>query len=129
MSERRKVERKRLVSFTPVYDLHKDELLGYLGDLTQQGAMLLGNKMIENDHRLILAIEFPKTPVTSAARILIPSRVAWCRKEENTAYFNTGFEFLVMTENSQDLIETVLDWFQFKPVPPDWQPANLPPDE
>lgn len=124
MSERRREERKRLITFAPVYDLQKDFLLGYLGDLNLLGAMLLGKKSMDVDHHLTLAIKFPETPETPATRSTIPARVAWCRQEEDTAYFNIGFQFLELSEENRKVIEAILNRYQFRPESPDWQATN-----
>jgi Tfp pilus assembly protein PilZ len=114
MSEQRKEERKILITFTPVYDLQKNNLLGYLGDLTLQGAMLVGNKPVEVNKKLTLAIEFHETPEIPATRMILPARVAWCRHEETSAYYNTGVEFLELTDQNKKVIEAILERYQFR---------------
>jgi len=113
MSEQRKIERKVLTTFTPVYDLHKNNLLGYLGDLTLQGAMLVGTKALEIQG-LTLAIEFHETPEIPATRMIIPARVAWCRREQHSSYFNTGVEFLELTKQNEMVITAILERYQFR---------------
>ena len=120
MSERRKEERRRLVTFAPVYDLQKGGLLGYVGDLNLLGMMLLGKTPMELERHLTLAVKFPETPETPATRVTIPARVAWCRQEEESAYFLIGFQFLELSAENQQVIEAVLRRFQFRPEPPDW---------
>ncbi len=94
MDNQRKESRKKLMAFTPVYDLRLKTLLGYIGDLTLKGAMVVGEKSVEVDRHFILGIEFPEAlPRLTAKRVVIPSRVAWCRQDEDSQYFNIGFEF------------------------------------
>ena len=114
MSEQRKIERKLLTTFTPVYDLHKKTLLGYLGDLTLQGAMLVGNKPVEINQDLTLAIEFHETPEIPATRMIIPARVAWCKHEKHSTYFNTGVEFLELTNENKLVIVVILERYEFR---------------
>jgi hypothetical protein len=118
MSEQRKEERKILITFTPAYDLDSNILLGYLGDLTIQGAMLVGNKPVEANKKLNLAIEFRETPENPATRMTIPARVAWCKHEEHSAYYNTGIEFLELTDMNKMVIEAILQRYQFRKEPP-----------
>ncbi len=112
MSEQRKAARKKLMSFTPVYDL-QNNLLGYLGNLTLQGAMVVGNKPIEANKVSGLVIEFHGTPETPAARMVIPTRVAWCKREEYSPYYNTGFEFLELTDQDKMVISSILARYEF----------------
>jgi Tfp pilus assembly protein PilZ len=114
MSQQRREERKKLIAFTPVYDSHQNILLGYLGDLTIQGAMMVGEKPMEIDKQIRLAIDFPETPELPAIRMTIPARVAWCRQEKNPRYFNTGFEFQEIDQQNKKFIEAILERYQFR---------------
>ena len=58
--ERRKQERKTLVAYTQVFDLYGGNLLGYLGDLTVSGAMIISEKAMKPDTDITLAIELPE---------------------------------------------------------------------
>ena len=113
MSKQRNEERRKVMTFTPVYDNHANILLGYLGDLTLQGALLVGEKPVEIDRILTLAIEFRETSETPATRMIIPARVAWCRQEEHRTGYNSGLEFREMTEGNKKVIEAILERFRF----------------
>jgi hypothetical protein len=114
MSEHRKSERKRLMAFTPVYNSYKTILLGYLGDLSMEGAMLIGEKPMEINTQITLVIDFPETPEFTARQVRIPARVAWCRGEENAQYFNTGLEFQSIDPLYKPFIEAILERYQFQ---------------
>ncbi|HSB00979.1 MAG TPA: PilZ domain-containing protein [Anaerolineales bacterium] len=113
MDEHRKSERKKLMAFTPVYNSYKTTLLGYLGDLSMKGAMLVGEKPMEINTQITLVIDFPETPEFTARQVRIPARVAWCRQEENTQYFNTGVEFQKIDQLYKPFIEAILERYQF----------------
>jgi hypothetical protein len=117
MNNSRKESRKKLMAFTPVYEIKHKILLGYVGDLTLKGAMVIGEKSAEIDKQLVLGIEFPEAPpTTKAVRVVIPSRVAWCRQDENPLYFNIGFEFTDISAENLKVIEAILERFQFRNV-------------
>ncbi len=118
MAEKRREVRKTLSSFTPVYNLRNNYLLGYLRDLTGKGAMLEGYRPVEIDHQLIVGIEFSDTPEFSAGRLVLSARVAWCKNVENSNYYNIGVEFQEMTDQNKAVIVAVLDRFTFRPEPP-----------
>ncbi len=118
MSEQRKEERKTLISFTPVYDFRKNILMGYLRDLTLRGAMLEGNRPVEVDHKLLLAIEFHETPEIPATRTTILARVVWCNHVERSIYYNTGFEFVQLTDENKKVLGAILERYQFRQEPP-----------
>jgi PilZ domain len=114
MSEQREEERKILMAFTPVFDMHKNRLMGYLGDLTLQGAMVVGDMPVEIDQKITLGIEFRETPETPATRMVLPVRVAWGKKEETSPYYKTGVEFLELTNKDKKVIEAILERYQFR---------------
>jgi hypothetical protein len=118
MSEHRKEARKILLTFTPVYDLRKNSLMGYIRDLTLQGAKLVGNKPVEINRELSLAIEFHETPEIPATRMILPARVAWCKHEEHSTFYNTGVEFLELTDKNKKVILAILERYQFSQEPP-----------
>jgi len=114
MSEHRKGERRKVMAFTPVYDIHGNVLLGYLGDLTLLGAMMVSERPLEIERNITLAIEFRESSEIPSTRMTIPARVAWCRQEEHLTYYNTGFEFLEMTAGNKRVIESILERFRFR---------------
>ena len=114
MEEQRKNVRKKLIAFTPVYECQQNILLGYLGDLSMQGAMLIGKKPMEINKQITLAIGFPETPQFPARRATIFARVAWCRQEQNPQYFNIGFEFQEIDQENKVAIKAILDRYRFR---------------
>lgn len=113
MNDQRKNERRKLMAFTPIYD-SQHKVLGYLGDLSSEGAMLIGEKLMEVNTKITLMIDFPATPELPARRVIIPVRVAWCRQEKSTQYFNTGVEFLEINEQNKTIVEAILHRYQFR---------------
>ncbi len=114
MKERRKEERKNLAAYTQVYDLYGGSMLGYLGDLTITGAMVIGEKALAIDSELTLAIELPELPNVSATRVTIPARTAWCQQDISPEYFNVGFEFKVVTPEQEKIIRSIIENYEFK---------------
>jgi hypothetical protein len=117
MSIERKESRKKLMTFTPVYDVLHKTLLGYVGDLTLQGVMVIGEKSVEVGKHLTLGIEFSENlPEISAMRVAISARAAWCRPDESPQYFNIGFEFIEVSPENTKIIDAILERFQFRSV-------------
>ncbi len=114
MDEHRKEERKKIMTFTPVHDLNKNILLGYIADLTLQGALLVGERNIEIYTELILAIDFPETPEFIARRMVIPARVAWCKREQDSPYYDTGVEFQKLDQPERTILEAILERYQYR---------------
>jgi len=113
MQNQRKEERVKAMIFTAVYELHGHILLGFLGDLTTQGAMILGEKQIVTNRDLILSIEFQGATEVPGGRLTIPAHVAHCDVDRDTAYYHTGFKFLEVSEDDKEIIESLVARYKF----------------
>ena len=113
MSKLRMEKRGKVLTFTPVYDFHKKILLGYLGDLTLKGALLISEKPVEINQTLTLAIEFHVSAEKPIIHITVPARIAWCKLEEHRTYYNTGLEFLALADQNKKVIESILENYKF----------------
>ena len=117
MNNHRKESRKKLVAFTPVYDLLHKTLIGYIGDLTPQGVMVIGEKQVEINKHFTLGVEFPDNQTEALTmRVAISARAAWCRPDDSPQYFNIGFEFIDVSPENATVIEAILNRYQFRHV-------------
>ena len=117
MNNQRKESWKKLVAFTPVYDLLHKALIGYVGDLTPQGVMVIGEKPVEINKHLALGVEFPDDESKARTlKIVVPARVAWCRPDVTPQYFNVGFEFLDISPENAKIVAAILTRYQFRHV-------------
>jgi hypothetical protein len=112
MSKLRMTKRKKVSTFTPVYDLHSNTLLGYLGDLTVKGSLLVSETPIEVDQTLSLAIEFRTASETPHPPMNLSAHVAWCKPAERRTHYNAGLEFVKITDQDQKFIESVIERHQ-----------------
>jgi len=116
MKDTRKEERRKIMAFTPVYDLEKKTLLGYIGDLTMKGALVVGEKPVDTNVQTTLALDFPETPEFPARRVKIPSRIAWSKHEPDVEYYDTGVEFLEISEPNRTFLESIIERYQYRRV-------------
>lgn len=119
MTNQRKTERVKAMTFTAVYEYNGKVLLGFLGDLTLQGAMVVGEKAVETGRDTTLEIEFPNAAEVPGGRLILPAHAAWSRQETGTSYFHSGFEFLEMTEQDRQVIEALIERYKFSNRPPE----------
>jgi len=117
MDNQRTEPRKKLMAFTPVYDLLHKTLLGYVGDLTLKGVMIVGQKPLEINKNYTLGIEFPENlPELKTTHMVISGRTARCQLEDNEQYYDIGFEFVDLSVETAVIIQAVLDRYQFRTV-------------
>jgi hypothetical protein len=115
MSERRKETRRRLATFTKVYDLHPRLLLGYLGDLNLLGAMVIGTNLTTINKETELEIEFPSELADiPVVRVKLPARIAWCRPDESPQYYNIGVQFTEVSPENAEIFEQMLERYHFR---------------
>ncbi len=113
--DRRKEPRKKVMAFTPVYELDKGKLLGYLRDLTLQGALVIGEKKLDVNTQITLAIELPgDLPSITEIRLAIPARVARCIDDESPNSYKIGFEFNDIKPEHTHIIEALLERYHFR---------------
>lgn len=115
MDDRRKETRKKLMAFTLVHDAQHGTLLGYLGDLTMQGMMVIGEHALEKGTHLTLAIEFPgELDGVATRRMTIPAHVARCVPDEAPNSFMIGFEFMDISPEHAKMIKALLERYHFR---------------
>jgi hypothetical protein len=122
MQDRRKLPRKDLMSYSQVFDLAQGKLIGYLGDLNQIGAMVIGDEALKMHERLTISIQLPELPKISATRLALPVRIVWCHQDLSPEYFNIGLEFELVTEAQKKIIEAVIENYEFRRQPPVYPP-------
>ena len=122
MPDRRKLPRKDLMSYSQVFDVTKGSLIGYLGDLNPLGAMVIGDEELPVEDKLTISIQLPELPRINATRLTLPVRVAWCHQDLSPEYFNIGLEFEVVTGEQKEIIESVLENYEFRRQPPNYPP-------
>jgi c-di-GMP-binding flagellar brake protein YcgR len=119
--ERRKEARKKVMKFTPVYDQNTNALVGYLRDLTLQGALVIGEKKLEIDQIITLGIDLPgDLPKVTIKRLKISARVAHCVEDESPNLYKLGFQFKNVTTEHKKILDALLERYHFRHKIYDW---------
>ena len=126
MKDRRKEERKSLMAYTQVFDLYGGMLIGYLNDLTPQGAMVIAERPHDINTQITLSFELPEMAEVSTTRMTLNARVAWCEQDISPQYFNIGFEFREVTEVQKQIIEFIIRNYEFHRDAPNYPPRPGP---
>ena len=120
MQERRKQPRKDLMSYSQVFDVNAGYLMGYLGDITLLGAMVISDQEMETNKEVTVQIQLPELEDFSDETINIPSRIAWCHQDISPEYFNVGIEFKDITGRQKKIIEAVIENYEFRRENPNY---------
>ena len=122
MQERRKQPRKDLMSYSQVYDLHDGKLIGYLGDLNLFGAMVISDQPVNEEAELSISIELPELPKINDLSMNLSVRIAWCHEDISPDYFNIGLEFISVNEKQRNIIQAVMENYEFRRQAPNYPP-------
>lgn len=120
MQDRRKEPRKDLMSYSQVYDLHDGKLIGYLGDINQLGAMVISDHQMADNVHLMISIELPELPMIHETSMTASTRIAWCHQDISPDYFNVGLEFSSTSEKQKNIIQAVIDNYEFRRQSPNY---------
>ena len=112
---RRTEARKNMTRFILVHDAKRGELLGYLRDLTPNGARITGEKTQEVNRKISLSIEIPDDIRDRRAKTLnITSEVKRCvQVTENPNSYEIGFEFIALRSDQKECIDKFLARYHF----------------
>jgi hypothetical protein len=114
MDERRKEKRKVLMTFILVHDQQRRTILGYLRDLTLQGAMVIGEHPQRVNSLLDLVFDLPtELEGVSSRRLILPARVARCLPDDAPLSYQVGFEFTQVTPEQEKIIAALLGRYHF----------------
>lgn len=120
MQERRKQPRKNLMSYSQVFDVREGYLIGYLGDLTELGAMVISDMELKPEKELTIQIQLPELAGFSDESMTVPVRVAWCMQDLSPDYYNVGLEFKNLTGKQQQIIDAILENYEFRRQKPNY---------
>ena len=124
MDERRSLDRKYLIVYSRVFERNLGKMLGYLGDLSLSGAMIISEQAQAVNSTLPLRFDLPDLQLFSIGQLDITARIAHCEPDINPAFYNIGFEFLDVTPEQKSIIEKMMEAYEFRreipnyPVPP-----------
>jgi hypothetical protein len=122
MQERRKQPRKDLMSYSQVFELYHGKLIGYLGDITFLGAMVIGEDPYEVGSELNISIQLPELPGVMATRMAMPVRVVHCQRDLSPEFYNIGLEFSLVTDQQKKIIAAIVDNYEFRRQTPNYPP-------
>ena len=122
MQDRRKQPRKDLMSYSQVFDVHEGYLVGYLGDLNELGAMVISDLELKSDKQMTIQIQLPELENFSDETITVPVRVAWCQQDISPEYYNVGLEFRKLTSKQEQIIDAILENYEFRRQSPSYPP-------
>ena len=105
---RRKHEREELVFFLSVFDRKTGDHVGYLGDITPEGAMLLTEEHHSKDTEFQLNIETALNE-SDDDFLAINARCVRCSRNDNIFFLSCGIHFTLINPDDIDKIYKIIE--------------------
>lgn len=116
MFTERRIERQQLPYFLKVFNRLTDKPIGFLGNVSEDGLMLISQlpMLVGADFELRL-----KVPAGDGHMHLIDLSACclWCHEDANPRHYDAGFLLLRSSAEYQQLVDALRHYFSFYPLP------------
>lgn len=115
MFTQRRIERHQLPYFLQVFNRVTDKPIGFLGNVSETGLMLISQlpMMIDVDFELCLKIPVAKGEFQA---IDLTATCLWSREDVNPQHYDSGFAVHQAPEEYGQLINALVQYFSFDPL-------------
>lgn len=110
MDDRRHFGRTFLTFFAQVTNRRNGRLLGYLADLTTQGALLVGDIRVREKAILYLSMELPED-FPDRTHLDLDAEVVWRKPDEDPDLVRIGLRLINLDEDTIKALEYLLDHY------------------
>lgn len=116
MYKERRIERHQLPYFLKVFNGINDRPIGFLGNVSENGLMLISQLplMVGADFDLHLKIPADEGPQEN---IQLKARCLWCHEDVTPQHFDAGFSLLWAPPDYGQLVSALRQYFCFYPLP------------
>ena len=112
MPTERRIERQQLPYFLQVFNRYTGKPIGYLGNVCEEGLMLISQLPLLVNAEFGLQL---KLPLGDSAEQLInlTGCCLWCHEESSPGYYDSGFKLLESSAEYLQLIAALQHYFSF----------------
>lgn len=116
MFTERRIERHQLPYFLKVFNRFTDRPIGYLGNVCDQGLMLISQLPLLVDADFELRLKLPG--ITGQLQTIdLTARCVWCREDVTPHYYDSGFVLYQPPADYIALVGALRNYFSFYPLP------------
>jgi hypothetical protein len=110
--DKRRLKRRHLIYYLPVYDRKTDNLIGHVVDLTSDGIMTIHENPVEIDVDFQLRMNLP-AEMGEKMSISFDARSLWSLQDANPDFYSTGFKITEIDWQGQEAIERLINNYGF----------------
>ncbi|MEE1869527.1 MULTISPECIES: PilZ domain-containing protein [Pseudomonas] len=115
MFDERRIERHQLPYFLKVFNRFTDQPIGYLGNVSEDGLMLISQlpMLVGPDFELQLKVIGRSGGVHL---INLTASCLWCHEDETPGHYDSGFMLLQAPDEYAKLVRALRNYFSFYPL-------------
>jgi len=124
MLNQRSIQRHQLPYYLNVFNRFTDKPLGFIGNLSETGLMLISRYPMMTDMRFEMRLKIPAQH-GELRYVDISATCLWSREDVTPGSFDSGFALISPPDDIRIMIEALQRYFSFRPtlqIPP----ARLP---
>lgn len=103
----RRLRRHPLIFYLKVYDLDRQQPLGFLSDITLEGMMVVSEQPVEAGQEFELEVR-NQSGLDSAQTVRCRARSLWCQGDVDPECFAVGFQFDQLPRESESAIRALI---------------------
>ncbi|MEL0585088.1 MAG: PilZ domain-containing protein [Candidatus Thiodiazotropha sp. (ex. Lucinoma kazani)] len=111
--DRRTTKRRHLIYYLRVWQLDNHSPLGHVVDINTEGMMLISEKPVSTGEELNLEIRLPDTD-GELKPLNFKAICRWSDKDINTAFYDSGFEFVDKSPAEIETLQLMIEEYGFK---------------
>lgn len=111
----RRIERHQLPYYLKVYNRYTDRPIGYLGNVSESGLMLISNVplLVGPDFELQLKVPAHEGEIQL---INLTGSCLWCQEDTTPGFYDSGFMLLQVPVEYEQLVDALRRYFSFLPM-------------
>ncbi len=107
------IVRENLACFLKVYNRRTGRELGYIGNISRNGLMLITRWRVQTDSVYHLRIVLPDGLYTNRY-MDFDARCQWCRPDIDSESFDSGYTVVTSSVNFDGFIDCLRNYFSFR---------------
>jgi hypothetical protein len=113
MEDRRKLQRRFMLYYMPVYDVESQHQVGNLVDITPEGIMIVSENPIAEARTIYMRLELTGD-VADKTYMEFHARCKWCKQDISPNLYSTGFEILDLRPEDAAIVRRIVETYGFR---------------
>lgn len=113
MQIQRSSERRKVFYYLLVENLENNQPLGRLGDISEQGVMLLSSHALPLETRFEVAVHLPQTSSFLEKTLELTVETRWQKQDVNPDILCIGCQLIEAGKEKEDVLEKLIEYYGF----------------